>query len=176
MSSYGQPQNIQQQLINWFNYVDKDRSGAVDVKELQQALMQAGLRFSLMSCNMLLRLFDSTQTGTVNFQEFSNLYGWIQQKQMSYMQFDTDRNGYLDLREIHQALFHAGYNLDQYAFYSAVRAYDVDHNGRMSMTEYVGLCAFLQIATNTFVSFDTQRTGNVTLNLSQFIYAAAQCK
>eukprot|EP01064_Diplonema_japonicum_P028012 TRINITY_DN4217_c0_g1_i1.p1 TRINITY_DN4217_c0_g1~~TRINITY_DN4217_c0_g1_i1.p1 ORF type:complete len:189 (+),score=28.86 TRINITY_DN4217_c0_g1_i1:23-568(+) len=181
MNPYAQPQQqqnagLQQQMLTWFNYVDKDRSGQVDAQELQMALQQAGLRFSMMSTNMLLRLFDANKQGTMTYQEFCNMYGWVQQKQVSFYHFDRDRSGSLDMQETHQALTHAGYNLDQHAFYAAVRVYDPDHNGVMSMTEYVGLCAYLQIATNTFASFDTQRSGNVSFNLNQFIYATSQCK
>ena len=73
------------------------------------------------------------------------------------------------------------------------QAYDPDQNAQMSMTEFVGLCAYLQLATNTFISFDSQvclflgvstclihprpqRTGSITLSLNQFIYASSQCK
>ncbi|KAJ9453340.1 Penta-EF hand domain-containing protein 1 [Diplonema papillatum] len=184
MNPYTQPQQYQQamnpqlmtQLTQWFNYVDRDRSGRVDTKELQGALKQAGLNFSLMSCNMLLRLFDSDRTGQVSFQGFCNLYQWVQSKQQSFLQFDRDRSGGLDISEVYQALTSAGFNLDQHSFYAAIKAYDPDQNGTMSATEYVGLCAFLQIATNTFQSFDTQHMGSVNMNLNQFIYAAAQCK
>eukprot|EP00660_Eupelagonema_oceanica_P018949 gene18949-18323_t len=34
-------------MQQWFNYVDKDRSGQLDFKELQVALKQAGINFSL---------------------------------------------------------------------------------------------------------------------------------
>ncbi|KAJ9453354.1 Penta-EF hand domain-containing protein 1 [Diplonema papillatum] len=182
MNPYTQPNQapvnpqLMAQLTQWFGFVDRDRSGRVDTKELQGALKQSGLNFSLMSCNLLLRLFDTDRTGQVTFQGFCSLYQWIQAKQASFYHFDRDRSGSLDIGEVFQALTHTGLNLDQHAFYAAVKAYDPDQSGTMSMTEYVGLCAFLQIATNTFQSFDAQRTGQVRFNVSQFIYAVSQTK
>eukprot|EP00755_Sulcionema_specki_P033387 Sspe_Gene.100638::Locus_75306_Transcript_1_1_Confidence_1.000_Length_343::g.100638::m.100638 len=97
------PQNPQQQQMwQWFSYVDKDRSGQIDFRELQEALKQAGLNFSLMSINMLLRLFDPDRSGKLNFQEFCNLYGWVQSKQQAFFYFDRDRSGFLDLNETFQ--------------------------------------------------------------------------
>eukprot|EP00754_Rhynchopus_humris_P044588 Rhum_TRINITY_DN4262_c0_g1::Rhum_TRINITY_DN4262_c0_g1_i1::g.13613::m.13613 len=171
-----QPQAQQASLQQWFAHVDKDRSGKVDFKELQEALRQGGLNFSIMSCNMLLRLFDNERTGKVNFKDFCSLYQWVHTRQQSFYHFDTDRSGSLDIAETHNALTQAGYQLDQHAFCAAVKAYDPDQNAQMSMTEFVGLCAYLQLATNTFISFDSQRTGSITLSLNQFIYASSQCK
>eukprot|EP01060_Flectonema_neradi_P004466 TRINITY_DN1288_c1_g1_i5.p1 TRINITY_DN1288_c1_g1~~TRINITY_DN1288_c1_g1_i5.p1 ORF type:complete len:187 (+),score=23.44 TRINITY_DN1288_c1_g1_i5:134-694(+) len=173
---YNHSQQVQQQMWQWYSYVDKDKSGKIDYRELKDALAQAGLAFSIMSVQMLLRLFDATKTDNLNFQEFQNLYGWVQQKQQSFFHFDRDRSGFLDVAEVFNALKHAGYALDQHAFYSCIRTYDPDRNGKLSMTEYVGLCAFLQITYNTFAAFDTQRTGRVNLDLNQFVYSVAQCK
>ena len=118
---YQHTQQVQQQMWQWYSHVDRDRSGKIDYKELKAALAQAGLAFSLMSTQMMLRLFDATKTDNLDFQEFQNLYGWVQQKQQSFFHFDRDRSGFLDTAEVFNALKHAGYGLDQHAFYACIK-------------------------------------------------------
>lgn len=166
----------QQQMQQWFKYVDKDGSGQLDYKELQTALKQAGLNFSLMSTNMFLRLFDPDRSGQISFQEFCNLYQWIVDKQQKFQQADADRSGSLNLQEIYGATQQCGYRLDQHAFHAACVAYDPDKNASMSMTEFSGMCAYLQLAQNTFAAFDQQRQGQITIDLNKFVYMASQCK
>eukprot|EP01059_Diplonema_ambulator_P034009 TRINITY_DN7423_c0_g1_i1.p1 TRINITY_DN7423_c0_g1~~TRINITY_DN7423_c0_g1_i1.p1 ORF type:complete len:169 (+),score=68.40 TRINITY_DN7423_c0_g1_i1:55-561(+) len=165
-------------MLQWFQFVDTDRSGQLDYKELQGALKQAGLNFSLMTCNMMLRCFDPDRSGKISFPEFKNLFAWIQQKDQTFMQVDADRSGTLNHGEVYNAIRQAFpfLNLDQHAFYAATKAYDPDNNGHMSRTEYTAFCAYLELASRTFMSFDTARTGTVNLNMSQFIYACSQCK
>ncbi|KAJ9446461.1 Penta-EF hand domain-containing protein 1 [Diplonema papillatum] len=166
------------QMGQWFNHVDTDRSGQLDYKELQRALQQAQLNFSTMSCHMLLRLFDPDRSGKISLPEFRNLFQWIQHKDGAFFHFDNDRSGSLDHGEIYRAVMHAypHLGLDQHAFYAAVKAYDPDQSGTMSRTEFVGFCAYLEMCHRTFISFDTQRTGSVQMGLSQFIYACSQAK
>eukprot|EP00756_Hemistasia_phaeocysticola_P014884 Hpha_TRINITY_DN15370_c1_g1::TRINITY_DN15370_c1_g1_i1::g.87368::m.87368 len=166
----------QQQMQQWFNFVDTDRSGQLNYKELQGALKQAGCNFSIMSTNMLLRLFDPDKSQQINFQEFCHLYQWIQAKQQAFQHFDRDRSGSLSKQECYQALQHSGFQLDQHAFEASFGAYDPDKNGTMSMTEFVGMCAYLQLALNTFQSFDPQRSGSVTIPFNQFVYMCSQTK
>eukprot|EP01062_Namystynia_karyoxenos_P070048 TRINITY_DN65425_c0_g1_i1.p1 TRINITY_DN65425_c0_g1~~TRINITY_DN65425_c0_g1_i1.p1 ORF type:complete len:200 (+),score=70.05 TRINITY_DN65425_c0_g1_i1:88-600(+) len=166
----------QQQMLQWFQFVDKDRSGQLDFRELQGALKQAGINFSLMSTNMMLRLFDPDRSGQISFQEFCNLYAWIQTKQQAFQQHDRARKGSLTKQETYPALQQAGFQLDQHAFEAAYKAYDPDHNQVLSMTEFVGLCAYLQMCMNTFQAFDPQRTGSVTVPFNQFVYMCSQCK
>ena len=52
---YGADQSALQQ---WFNVVDADRSGEVNTAELQQALAQGGLNFSMKLASSMIRMFD----------------------------------------------------------------------------------------------------------------------
>eukprot|EP01065_Artemidia_motanka_P036647 TRINITY_DN445_c7_g1_i1.p1 TRINITY_DN445_c7_g1~~TRINITY_DN445_c7_g1_i1.p1 ORF type:complete len:170 (+),score=67.84 TRINITY_DN445_c7_g1_i1:107-616(+) len=168
--------SYQMQMQQWFQFVDRDRSGQLDYKELQVALKQAGLNFSLMSTNMMLRLFDPDRSGQISFPEFCNLYQWIQAKQQSFAYFDRDRSGNLNKQECYQALQHAGFQMDQHSFEATYRVYDPDHNGTLSLTEFTGMAAYLQLCTNTFKSFDPQGTGQATITLDKFVYMCSQCK
>lgn len=45
-------------LMQWFDAIDKDRSGHLDVHELQAALALGSLNFSLKTTQAIIRLHD----------------------------------------------------------------------------------------------------------------------
>ena len=152
--------------------MDADRSGNLNFKELQTAFQQAGLNYSLTTCNMFLKLFDPNQTQKIDVQGFLNLFAWIQRMDGAFIHFDRDRSGTLENVEVYNAMKHAfpQMPLDQHAFNAAVRTYDVDGNGRLARGEFVALCAYMELCQRTFQSFDTNRTGNVNMHLSQCMF------
>eukprot|EP01063_Lacrimia_lanifica_P020887 TRINITY_DN28168_c0_g1_i1.p1 TRINITY_DN28168_c0_g1~~TRINITY_DN28168_c0_g1_i1.p1 ORF type:complete len:169 (+),score=67.59 TRINITY_DN28168_c0_g1_i1:77-583(+) len=165
-------------MEGWFRNVDRDGSGQLNWQELQGALQQAQLNFSAMSCQMLLRLFDPDRSGTINLQEFKNLFAWMHTKDQVFFQMDRDRSGTLQHAEIYQAVITCApqLNLDQHAFNTAVMVYDPDRSGSLTRTEFVGLCAYLEILQRTFMSFRPGPNGQVSFNMNQFIFACSQAK
>eukprot|EP01060_Flectonema_neradi_P035950 TRINITY_DN675_c0_g1_i1.p1 TRINITY_DN675_c0_g1~~TRINITY_DN675_c0_g1_i1.p1 ORF type:complete len:194 (+),score=30.95 TRINITY_DN675_c0_g1_i1:69-584(+) len=168
----------EQQMQAWFQKVDADRSGFIDHKELQIALGEAQIVVSLMTANMIMRLFDSGRQGRMTYNDFRNLFAWMATKDQAFYQFDTNRDGSLDSREVYNACCQCfpHLQLDQHAFGAATAVYDVDQNGTMSRVEFIAFCAYLEHCSRTYASFDPHRTGNVSMPISQFIYACAQCK
>mmetsp|Transcript_8655 Transcript_8655/g.15278 ORF Transcript_8655/g.15278 Transcript_8655/m.15278 type:complete len:169 (+) Transcript_8655:118-624(+) len=164
------------QLRAWFNYVDKDGSGTVTCQELQTALVQANIRVSLESCAMLIRMYDSKRSATVNYDEFRNLHNFILSVQQSFYGYDVDRNGKLDSREIWLALQKNGFNLDMPAFDAAFKAFDPTNSGFLELDDFICLAAYLSSAKSMFTAFDPQNSGSITMNFSQFIYASSHLR
>ena len=71
---------------------------------------------------------------------------------------------------------HAGFRLDQHAFEALFAAFDPDRSQGLSLTEYMGMTTYLQMATQMFSAFDPQRQGRITLDFNQWIYAASNCR
>uniref|UniRef100_A0A7S0T9S1 EF-hand domain-containing protein n=1 Tax=Erythrolobus madagascarensis TaxID=708628 RepID=A0A7S0T9S1_9RHOD len=165
-----------QQLYSWFRMVDIDNSGEVDVSELQQALGQARMNFSLHACAMLIRMYDSKRSSTVNFNEFVGLHKFILSVQQSFARFDLDRNGGLDFGEVLQALQFNGFVLDMPAYQSAFAAFDPEKKGVLRMDDYIQLAAYLSASRSMFNAFDPQRTGAIHVNFSQFVYVTAHLR
>jgi len=163
-------------LRQWFGSVDTDRSGQIDVKELQRALAMGGLNFSLAVVAHMIRLHDRNQSGTIDFDEFSALHAFLTNMRSSFHFFDADRSGQLDLNEIKQAIGRAGFDLDQHSFYATVKAFDPDRTGTLGEPEFIAMTLFLQSARGIFSSFDTGRTGSVTFSFPQFVFAAANTR
>jgi len=53
--------------MQWFAGVDTDRSGHIDALELQRALMQGNLNFSLATVAHMIRMHDTDRTGNISF-------------------------------------------------------------------------------------------------------------
>lgn len=169
------PQNANQ-LWQWFCSVDTDRSGQISVQELQRALSQAGLTFSLALCAQMIRLHDRDFSRTINFQEFQQLHQFITITQQAFYHYDRDRSNSLTRDEVYNALQQAGFHLDRPAFEQLFKTFDPDGNQQLSMAEFMAMTVFLQSCSLTFQAFDPQRIGKVTLDFSQFIYAASNTR
>jgi len=57
-----------------FGKFDKDGSGALDRKELQQATKMLGDRFSDEDTGILMEILDKDHSGTVDLEEFIQAY------------------------------------------------------------------------------------------------------
>lgn len=175
-SSTNMAQQTQQQLMQWFQSVDTDRSGAVSVEELQRALAMGGLHFSLALCAQMIRLHDRDNSRTIDYQEFVQLHGFIMTTQNAFYYYDRDRSNSLTRDEVFNALKQAGFQLDRPAFEQLFRTFDPDNNNQLSLAEFMAMTVFLQSCSLTFQAFDDRRTGRINVDFSQFVYAAANTR
>jgi Ca2+-binding EF-hand superfamily protein len=63
-------------LYQWFTKVDGGK-GRLAPAGLQTALKMSKLDFSLEVCLLLVKMFDSDKSGTIEFKEFMALYDYI---------------------------------------------------------------------------------------------------
>lgn len=111
-----------------------------------------------------------------NTQDFQQLHNFIMTTQNAFFHYDRDRSGSLDKGEVHSALTQAGFQLETPAFETVFGTFDPDSTGTLSLAEFMGLTLFLQSCSLTFSAFDAGRTGRVTLDFSQFVYAASNTR
>lgn len=105
-----------------------------------------------------------------------NLHNFIINTQNAFFHYDKDRSGALDKSEVHSALTQAGFRLEQPAFECVFATFDPDSTNTLSLAEFMGLSVFLQSCSLTFQAFDAHRSGRVTLDFSQFVYAASNTR
>ena len=94
MAYYQQPYGApppQPDLWGWFCAVDTDRSGKIAPKELQKALSNGFSEFNIETVQLLMNMFDRDHSGKITFEEFQNLFGFINQWRGIFMQYDRDR-------------------------------------------------------------------------------------
>ena len=101
---------VDPQIAQWFRAVDQDRSGQIDAKELQRALVNGNWsHFSEEACRMMINMFDKDKSGTINIHEFGALFSYINQWKGMFEAIDKDRSGYIEEGEFTQALTQMGY-------------------------------------------------------------------
>lgn len=108
------PPGADPQLWYWFQIVDTDASGYLTVDELQRALINGDWTpFNIETVRMMVVMFDTDNTGTIDFNEFTGLWRYIEDWQRCFRTFDTDGSGNIDARELRHALQTFGYNLSE---------------------------------------------------------------
>lgn len=72
--------------------------------------------------------------------------------------------------------FYAGFALDEEVFSALFVAYDPQRRKALDLTEFLGVQLFLKAASGMFHVFDYQRSGCISLDFNQFIYACTFCR
>ena len=63
---------------------------------------------------MMINMFDSNMTGTIDIQEFGKLFTFVNKKKGMFENFDRNKEGTLGQDEFLQALQSMGYRLKQH--------------------------------------------------------------
>ena len=115
-------------VSEWFRAVDQDNSGQIDAKELGQVIIAIShcspsvvnvmcqalangdmTMFSEEACRMMINMFDSNMTGTIDVHEFGKLFAFINEKKRMFEGYDRNKEGTLSQDEFLQALQAMGY-------------------------------------------------------------------
>lgn len=69
--------------------------------ELQSALVNAeGRNFSEVACRLMIGMFDKDRTGTINVNEFQELYTYINNWLTTFRMYDKDQSGSIEEAEL----------------------------------------------------------------------------
>ncbi|XP_054619712.1 peflin [Dunckerocampus dactyliophorus] len=158
----------------WFQSVDTDHSGFINLKELKQALVNSNWStFNDETCLMMINMFDKTRSGRMDLFGFSALWGFMQKWRALFQQYDRDRSGSISGTELHQALAQMGYNMSPQFSEALVRRFSV-HAARpgIQLDRFIQVCTQMESMTHVFREKDTSRTGNIRLNYEDFLSGA----
>jgi len=175
---HGPPPGTDPQLWQYFSSVDADRSGSIDVTELQSALVNGNwTRFDLDTVKMLMTIFDSDRNGTISFPEFAGLWKYLSEWQNVFRHFDRDRSGTIEGHELSDALRSFGYTLSPQlltlvgAKYSSQLPTTIGYGPPPGITfdRFVRACVAIKTLTEEFRRVDTDRDGWIQINYEQFM-------
>jgi len=163
-----------------FLQVDKDRSGQLSEEELRRALVNGDYTaFDPHTVRMMIRMFDTDRSGTINFDEFCGLWGFLAAWRGLFDRFDVDKSGNISLREFEDALVAFGYRLSPQFVQLLFSTYAKSHSrgrgddfGRekvLSFDLFVQACISLKRMTDVFKKYDTDRDGYITLSFEEFL-------
>lgn len=171
----GRSLKAMENLREWFNRVDSEKTGSITATQLKTTLAIGNLEFPLSIVQQMIRMYDFDKNGTMNFQEFVALNKFLLKVQQAFADLERGR-GFLVPDEVYEGLVKIGFSLDSPAFYTVCESFDQKKNGRFRLDDFISLCIFIQSARNLFNSFDTAKQGRVTLDLNQFVYCTANCR
>jgi len=168
-SGYPQP-GVSPMIAQVFAAVDGDRSGQINCRELQAALINANWSpFNEETCRLMINMFDRDGSGTINLNEFQQLYDYIEQWKKCFQGFDRDNSGNINTEELHQALTTFGYRLSPEFAQLLVRKFDRNQCGAMEFDSFIQACIMLKCVTDSFRMKDTAQQGQITIQYQDFL-------
>uniref|UniRef100_A0A8C4H161 Peflin n=2 Tax=Dicentrarchus labrax TaxID=13489 RepID=A0A8C4H161_DICLA len=165
------PPGVNQEAYQWFQTVDTDHSGFINVKELKQALVNSNWSsFNDETCLMMINMFDKTRSGRMDLFGFSALWEFMQRWRALFQHYDRDRSGCISGTELQQALAQMGYNLSPQFSETLVRRFSVPGSRPgIQLDRFIQVCTQLQTMTQVFRERDTAMTGNIRINYEDFL-------
>jgi len=173
------------QLRSWFMAVDQDRSGAISVAELSNALVNGNWSpFEPATVQMLMDLFDVDRSGTINMQEFSGLWRYIEQWQGIFRNADRDGSGSISAPELEGALRQFGFPLSPQLVQTLTRKFVAGQpKGQatpfagarapsLTFDVFVRCCVTVKALSETFRQADTNGSGWAQISYEQFLSMA----
>jgi len=162
-------------LQQWFQAVDRDRSGRVSTQELQQALAMGGLNFSLKLIASLVRMHDASNDNSLDFTEFCSLHAYLTKLQQTFSRHAAGAKE-MNLQQVQRALKELDLELDMQpegAFYKTVQSFDFTHDGHIGCDAFIAMNIQLRNCHKMFNLFDPSRTGRITLDFNQLVWTVA---
>ncbi|TID17491.1 hypothetical protein E2P81_ATG08065 [Venturia nashicola] len=156
-----------------FKAVDKNGSGQLTERELKAALVNGDWSpFDPHTVKMMIRMFDANRNGSINFDEFCGLWGFLAAWRNLFDRFDVDRSGNISYDEFTEALVAFGYRLSSGFVALLFKTYDRRGEGAMSFDLFVQACISLKRMTDVFKKYDDDRDGYITLSFEEFLSGA----
>ncbi|KAJ8941401.1 hypothetical protein NQ314_010401 [Rhamnusium bicolor] len=172
---YGQAP-INPEVQQWFQAVDKDRSGQITWEELQTALINGkGENFSSTACKLMIGMFDTDRNGSIGINEFQLLYNYINQWLAVFKNYDRDHSGSIEEHELGLAFQQMGFRFSQEFVKFLIEKSDLKNHREMSVDQFVVVCIQIQRFTEAFRARDKELKGVITLAFEDFLSIALNC-
>ena len=162
-------------LMGWFNQIDTDRGGTLNVGELQRALQLAGLNFSGKFVNSLINMVDDDCSGQLSPQEFLKMHAHMKKAYYCFVKSDRDNSRILTLNEMPQAMAMLGFQLDMSpngSFYSFLKQHDFDKSGRFTQDIFIAM--YVTLVNAQRVHMRLAPMAGPALSFDVFVWSLAQ--
>ena len=161
--------SVDPNVSQWFDAVDADKNGQITATELQAALVNSDhSHFREEACRMLIEMFDRKRSGSLNVNEFSEVFKYINQWKATFEGIDRDRNGYVEFNELSQALQQMGYRFTPAFVQNLLIKYD-HKTKRLTLDNFILACIHIKRLTDGFRVRDRNMQGQITIQYEDFI-------
>ncbi|KAK9153671.1 hypothetical protein Sjap_001151 [Stephania japonica] len=180
-SSYGYPNvggqsggfapGTHPEIVRSFQMVDKNRSGFIEERELEEALSMNYQKFSLRTVRLLMFLFKKGDSLKIGPNEFAALWNCLGEWRAIFERFDKDRSGKIDLTELRDALYSLGYAVPPSVLQVLMSKYDNGSGRRVELNfdSFVECGMIVKGLTEKFKEKDKRYTGSATLTYDEFL-------
>ncbi|XP_005105754.2 calpain-A [Aplysia californica] len=159
-----------EQTFRDFFYKVSGEDLEVNAFELREAineeLKKENINISTDACKSFITLMAADGYNKLSFNAFQTLWDYLSTWKAHFFQFDVDRSGSLDSRELGKVTDAAGYRLSNETLGRLVFRY-ADENGKISLNNCFAAMAHLMNTHNVFR--DTQNYGRSILGLEQWL-------
>ena len=167
---YGQPSvQIDPATQQWFSAVDTDRSGQISADELRRALVNGNWsHFSEEACRMMIELYDKNGSGTIDVNEFQQLFSSINQWRGVFQGYDTDKSGTIEQGELTKAFQQMGYTFSPMFVQKLISKYDM-RTKKLSLDNFIVINIQIKRLSDGFRNRDSMRNGQATMQYEDFL-------
>ncbi|AAW40618.2 calcium-binding protein, putative [Cryptococcus deneoformans JEC21] len=167
-----------QELQNMFRQFDSSQSGQLHAYDLQRLLAKdARMEAREDAVKMLMNIFDTDRSGSINFQEFEGLYRYIQDWHGIFRRFDRDNSGLIDRLELSNALQGFGFSLPPELVAKLVKRFTppstlgqtVAARPGISFDRFLLACVTVKHYTEAFRRLDPENTGFITVAYNDYM-------
>lgn len=102
-------------LRNLFGDVDSNNDGTITFHELHSALIkgQPNSQFDIKTAELLVRKYDQNFDGEINFNEFQNLFNYLNEEYLKFLLADSDGSQTIDTNELEEFLRQRGFKFSK---------------------------------------------------------------
>ncbi|ELP91837.1 peflin, putative [Entamoeba invadens IP1] len=126
---------------DWFQKVDKDKSGTLELDELKKAVWPGKVKLEEDTCKHLMKIFDVDGSGSIGFYEYLALMKYVELATNVFKQFDKDKSNNLDEKEIFAAMPQLGFDLNNMSCKILIKTC-----GKGLLAKKIGLSQFIGCA------------------------------
>ncbi|XP_074578123.1 calcium-binding protein CBP-like [Curcuma longa] len=165
------PPGTDPNVVACFQAADRDGSGSIDDKELQQALSSYNQSFSMRTVHLLMYLFTSTNVRKIGPKEFTSVFYSLQSWRAIFERFDRDHSGKIDTTELREALLSLGFSVSPSILDLLLTKFDKS-GGKSRAIEYdnfIECCLTVKGLTEKFKEKDTAYSGSATFTYESFM-------
>lgn len=166
------PPNTDQAIVQIFQQADVDRSGTIDANELGRLLSEGRVRFSPRTLRLMLHLFadNPADPSRIGPQGFVNLWRELGIWHEKFMQYDRDRSGTIDVRELQEVLFSFNFAIPPSVLDMLVKKYDhTGYNRSIGYGQFIECGFIVKGLTEKFKDQDRARNGTATFDYTSFM-------
>ncbi|XP_028773032.1 probable calcium-binding protein CML48 [Neltuma alba] len=166
------PPGTHPDVIRSFQAVDRDRSGFIEERELQQALSSGFQKFDLRTIRFLMFLFKNPNDPLrIGPKEFAALWSCLGHWRAIFERYDRDRSGKIDPLELRDALYGISYAVPASVLQLLLSKYGSGSGGRVELgfDSFVECGMIIKGLTDKFKEKDTRYTGSATLSYDAFM-------